>query len=281
MYDSPALSRRCHFGQGVPEAAIRMFSRLREVARTAIDDYRYQGPEVFFWHLFVKACSPIVKLDLQILFELDLSQPIEPRRARVDCSIQPATESEIDEILDMQMPLPQREQLRDLSDDEELRHAQSVMAREKARRAFQAAMRAGEQCYLARVGGEPVHSNWIRFADCRPVEGRPVDLGPDEVYTTDAFTAVPWRGKGLHEVVLAHMLIVAQRRGCRHAFTITDLFKAGSRRGVKRVGWSQRGRLLYVTPRRLGRTWMLRIGGDVEPMFRHARAMSGTAEARS
>ena len=140
---------------------------------------------------------------------------------------------------------------------------------------YATAMRAGEECYVARADGVIVHSNWIRFHDNAPLDGRPVDLKPGEVYTTDAHTAQERRGLGIHEAVLMHMLQVAQRRGCHRAYTITDLTKAGSRRGVKRVGWQRRGSILYVTPRGLQRTWLVRLGGDLEPMFDHARASMG------
>jgi len=254
-----------------------MLTTLRGYLQTARDDLRYQGPEIFLWRVLVKTFSVLAKLDLQILFEIDLKEPITPRAARIECTIEKATEADLDEILDLQMQLPAPETLENLCDLEELAYAQRALAREKAKRSFALAMRAGEHCYVARVQGRIAHSNWIRFHDCRPVEGRPVELEPGEVYTTDAFTGDAWRGKGLHEAVLTHMLSIAQQRSCHHAYTITDLFKAGSRRGVRRIGWRQRGRLLYITPRRLRRTWMLRLAGDVEPMFRHARLMSGAA----
>jgi GNAT superfamily N-acetyltransferase len=250
-----------------------MIMRLRSYLNTAAEDLRFQGRSVFLWRVFVKLCSPLAKVDLQILFEIDLRQPIEQRQARVPCSITPAGEADLDEILDLQLQVPPPETLGALSDREELQYARRALAREKAKRAFLQAMRAGEQCFVARVGDRIAHSNWIRFHDCRPVDGRPVELAIGEVYTTDAYTGDPWRGMGLHEAVLTHMLRHAQQRGCHRAYTITDLFKAGSRRGVKRIGWRQRGRILYVTPRGLGRTWLLRAGGDLEPMFRHARAM--------
>ena len=254
-----------------------MIATLRGYFHTAVEDLRYQGFEVFLWRIVVKFCSPLLKLDLQILFEIDLKQPLEERAARIDCTIERAFEPDLDAILDQQLRLPPPEALDALSDIEELQHAQRALAREKARRSYTLAMRAGEECYVARVGGEIAHSNWIRFHDCRPVESRPVELAPGEVYTTDAFTSDVWRGKGLHEAVLTHMLRVAQQRGCHHAYTITDLFKAGSRRGVRRIGWRERGRLVYITPRKLGRTWMVRLGGDVEPMFRQARTLPSVA----
>lgn len=250
-----------------------MIERIRNYYRTAVSDLRYQGIEVLLWRAAVKLASPFAKLDLQILFDLDLTRPLEPRAARVECSIERASESDLDSMLDMQMRLLQEVDPAQLSDAEELEYARYLRARAAGRESFARALRAGEICFVARIGGEIAHSNWIRFHDCAPVESRPVDLERGEVYTTDAFTADAWRGQGLHEAVLTHMLRYAQSRGCERAYTLTDFTKAGSRRGVRRVGWRRRGLILYVTPRALGRTWLLRLGGDLEPMFRHARKL--------
>jgi GNAT superfamily N-acetyltransferase len=250
-----------------------VIERLRRYYQTAVADLRYQGLRVLLWRTVVKLCSPVVKLDLQILFELDLSRAVEARRARVDCTLERASEADIDEILDMQMRVLAAVDAAQLSDEDELEYAKYLRMRATAHEVFVKAMRAGEACFVARVGGDLAHSNWVRFHDSGPMDGRPVDLLPGEVYTTDAFTDDRWRGQGLHEAVLTHMLRHAQSLGCHRAYTLTDFTKAGSRRGVRRVGWSQRGLLLYVIPRGLGRTWLLRLAGDLEPMFRHARSL--------
>ena len=248
-----------------------MLQRLRTYYDIAVADLRYQGLQVLFWRTVVKLASPFVKLDLQILFEMDLREPLEPRPARVPCVIEPGTEADIEAILDGQMRLLSPVELEELSDEEELQYTHFVRARAKAQEGFRHAMRAGEVCFVARVEGQVAHSNWIRFHDCGPVDSRPVELAPGEVYTTDGFTDERWRGQRLHEAVNIHMLRYAQARGCHRAYTITDLTKAGSRRGVRRIGWKERGIILYATPRGLGRTWLFRLSGDLEPMFRYAR----------
>jgi len=249
-----------------------VFQRLRGYYHTAVADIRFQGVDVFLWRATVKLLSPVVKIDLHILYDKDLTQPIEQRQPKIECTIGPATPEEIDEIVDMQMVLPPPEALEHLSDDEELMYAQLAQMRARAKETFLRTMRAGEICFIARVDGIVAHSNWTRYHDNGWVDGRPVDLQPGEIYTTDGFTDERWRGLRLHEAVLSHMLRHAQSRGCHLAYTITDMTKAGSRRGLGRVGgWRRRGRLLYITPRLFGRTWLFRFGGDVEPMMRHAR----------
>ena len=72
-----------------------MIYRLRDYYRTAVADLRYQGLEVLLWRIIVKLLSPVAKVDLQILFEYDLTRPIPERQARVECQIGPADESEM------------------------------------------------------------------------------------------------------------------------------------------------------------------------------------------
>ena len=249
-----------------------MFNTLRNYYLVALADLRYQGVEVLLWRVMVKAFSPLLRLDLQILFDFDLQQALATRSPKVALVITRADESDIDEILDQQMPRLTVDEIRTFNDTQDLQYAQMLRARGNAFDVYRRSMRVGERCYVARVDGAIVHSNWIRFHDNGQIEGRPVELQPGEVYTTDAYTVEGWRGKGIHEAVLMHMLQIAKQMDCRRAYTITDLTKAGSRRGVQRVGWSYRGSILYVSPRGLKRTWLIRLGGDIEPLFAHARA---------
>ena len=77
-----------------------------------------------------------------------------------------------------------------------------------------------------------------------------------------------WRGKALHEAVNTHMLRFAKAQGCRLAYTITDYTNARPRRALLRIGWKYRGHHLFIGPRRVGRSWMLRLGGNVDPIVR-------------
>ena len=224
--------------------------RLRASSRTAVADLRYQGAGVVFWKAIVKLLSPLVRLDVEILYDLDLKQPIEQRPPKIECRIEQATEADLDRIVEMREPQADERRI----------------AKEK----FLMAMRTGECCFVARVDGEIAHSNWTRFHGCAPIADRSVDLLPGEIYTTDAFTDERWRGMCLHEAVLSHMLRFAQSRGCHHAYTITNLIKGGARRGLVRAApWRPRGKILFIGFHRLGRTRLVRLSGDVEPIFRH------------
>ncbi len=249
-----------------------MFQNLRHYYRITVTDLRYQSVQVLLWRILVKLFSPVLKFDLQILFDLDLTQPVQVRQSKVACVITQAGEDAIDDILDMQMPRLSPEQTAQLSDADELQHARMLRVRAKAYDTYLRSMRAGEQCFVARVDGVIAHSNWICAYGCAPTEACSVHLKPGEIYSTDGFTREMYRGLRLHEAVATYMLDLHKQRGYQRAYTITDITKAGSRRGVKRIGWRRRGSILYLTPRHLKRTWLVRLDGDVTPLFTYAGA---------
>lgn len=243
--------------------------------REARESLRYDGAVILAWRVLTKLLSPVVHLDVQVLFEIDLTQPIEARAPRIDCLIEQATESDLDRILDSRFtPLERVDESR-LSDEEEYEHLRRerdyVRMRGSVREEMRHALRAGELCFVARVGEAIAHSNWIQFHWCGRVAGRPIQLRPGEVYSTEAYTDTRWRGMALHEAVLSRMLRHAQSLGCQRAYTIADLTNVRSRKGVVRVGWKRRGHHLFVKPRKLNRTWIIQLGGDVEPILRGLR----------
>src|SRR6185295_6215012 len=101
----------------------RMIYLLRDYYRRAVADIRYQGLEVLLWRIMVKLLSPLVRVEIQILFEYDLTQPIPERPARVECEIRPAEESEMAVIARQRYePLPPCDETK-LSDNEEYDYA--------------------------------------------------------------------------------------------------------------------------------------------------------------
>lgn len=255
-----------------------MIYRLRDYYRKAVSDLRYQGLEVLLWRIIVKLMSPLVRLDVQILFEYDLTRPIPRPQTRVDCEIGTADEGDMATIARQRYaPQPAKDETV-LTDSQEYERAFYERQSENMAHAYLQNsltwLRAGEMCFVARIGDDFAHSNWIRFDWCGPSPHREIRLFPGEVYTTDGHTLTPWRGQRLHEAVNAAMLRYAQSIGCKRAYTITDLTLAWSRRGVKRVGWQRRGHHAFITPRWLGKTWIVRLGGNVEPILREALGAS-------
>ncbi|MEO8304439.1 MAG: hypothetical protein ABI724_09990 [Betaproteobacteria bacterium] len=258
-----------------------MIGRLKRYAETVRDSLRYEGLAILSWRILVKLLSPVAQVDHQILFDMDLTQTIAERPARVDCTIEPATEADIERIVDGRIPLLPVVNDSELSDSQE--YARAVLERERAelRQRFAGKalswLRGGEMCFVARIGSTIAHSNWIQFHGSETAGERPIHLMPGEVYMTEGFTAERWRGNGIHEAVNSTMLRYAKSHGCKRAYTITDLTKARARRGVIRVGWRWRGHHLFISSRWLGRTWIVPLAGDTEPVLRDSVLQAGSS----
>jgi hypothetical protein len=241
--------------------------RLRNLWETAVADLRYQGWQVLAWRCLAKLVSPLVRLDGQILYDIDLAAPVRAIPARVDCVVDLARHEDLDAVVAMQFtPLPP-ETVAALPDREQLAHARLLRASAVMRQDYARRLRMGERCYVARVAGVIAHSNWMRLHGCGTEENCQVVLQPGEVYMTDGFTLEGLRGQGLHLAVHTEMLRSARRDGCHRAYTITKMTKAVSRRGLKKVGWRCRGTVLYLYPRGLRARLMFRLGADVDPLF--------------
>ena len=81
-----------------------VITRLRHFSAWVRETIRHEGYLILAWRIFVKLVSPAVELDAQILFEFDLTQPIEQRSARVECTIEEATAVDTEELLEMRFP---------------------------------------------------------------------------------------------------------------------------------------------------------------------------------
>jgi hypothetical protein len=246
-----------------------MIQRLCHFYEAAREDILHGDFRVLLWRIVMTLLSPAFNLTMETLHDMDLTKPVKICQPRVECTIEPASESDLEELLNMQPKLCPAATVCELSDQEEYEQALKERTREVIRRGFIRSWRAGEMCFVARIAGEIAHSNWIQFHDCGPVEERPIPLLPGEVYTTDAYTADHHRGKRLHEAVVSNMLHYAREHDCTRAYTLSFFCQTVAVRGVKRVGWKRRGEVLYIRLRGTDIDRMLAVAGDVEPLFRN------------
>jgi GNAT superfamily N-acetyltransferase len=131
-------------------------------------------------------------------------------------------------------------------------------------------LRRGEVCFLAMSGDAIAHVNWICFTWGDALPEHPIRLRAGEIYTTDAMTLPPFRGKGLHGFVLRAMLAHARARGARHAYTLARIDRTETYAGLYRVGYRKCGRVIYFLPRGRTKAWFLWREGNLEPLFRPA-----------
>lgn len=73
-------------------------------------------------------------------------------------------------------------------------------------------------------------------------------LAEDEIFTTSAYTARAWRGKGIHTALNYSMLQYARDAGYRTAYTLLNAANTRSWVTMPRVGWGLSGVLLHFRP---------------------------------
>jgi len=207
------------------------------------------------WNWLRAGASPFGELTCAIFFERSLAAPVTAEANRLDASIRLASEDDLDTICRL------------YAGDEWLWLGRSPDDR-LARGLYLDRLRRGELCYIASVAGEIAHVNWTCFSWGDALPGHPVRLRAGEVYTTDAFTPLPFRGKGLHAFVLGTMLNEARKRGARHAFTLGQLDRPAALTGLHALGWQECGRVVYFLPRGASRTPLLVRRGRTDPLFR-------------
>lgn len=191
------------------------------------------------FRLAARATRPVRRLvDVTVLFHKDLHEEIP--RVRIDPAIEisRASREEVEAAAELSAPGFRESFLRRLED--------------------------GLACFVARADGRVVAYDWTMYSSGED-EGDVIELGPGEIYTLDAFTAEPWRGRGLHVALLAHMLTEAREQGYTDAFTLASVLKRRSLRNVSRLGWTESGRALRV--RRPGGNFrILALRGSRRPL---------------
>jgi len=213
------------------------------------------------YHALAPALARWGELGCDDLLELSLDREVPRAEARTDVTLRCAAEADLDDIIRLYATDPclyLGEPTAPPADHD------------KVRAMYVDRLRRGERCYLAMSGDAIAHVNWICFSWGDALPEHPMRLEPGEVYTTDAITPPPFRGKGLHAFVLSEMLAYARTHGDRRAYTLARADRGEVYKGLFHVGYRKRGRVIYFLPRGRTRAWFLWRGGNVEPLFRRA-----------
>lgn len=189
--------------------------------------------------LVVRATRPLRKrLDLSYLYHFDLRGPVPDARADIPVEMTRATPEDVE--------------------------AAALLVAPELREKFLARLDDGMECFVAKIDGRVVAYNWIRYRSGED-EGDVIELGPGEIYTTDAFTAEGFRGRKIHAETLGYMLRAAKAEGYLHAYTMASALKLGSRKTMPRLGWRLAGRVLRL--RLTGEHFVVvRISGSSRPL---------------
>jgi GNAT superfamily N-acetyltransferase len=245
------VRRTARRGRRVAAAAARLLFDMYEEARETV---RHQGVALLLWEMFQNALSPLWEIEAEIWFAKDLSEVSDHPHPTLDLRIAEAEPDDVPAIvaclIEEDLPL----------DPDEL-----VEETRKLTRVQLSKMRMGGTCFLARVDGELVHINWTLYRITASMLSSAVLLDYEEVVTTDAYTAPRWRGKGIHSVVLNHMLGVAHSRGRETAYTMTLLWNRPSRKGIIPLGWRRSGTLFYIRSEHTGKVRAVWLGPESGP----------------
>jgi GNAT superfamily N-acetyltransferase len=220
------------------------------------DTLRYDGMASFSLRLLAKGLRPFAHVGIVRLYRKDLRRPVARRPAQSPIQVVEATEADTDRLVALveSYVSPQGE----LGREQRLRLRQGLVKR------FQ----RGWRCFVAKAGPEIIHYNWMAFdwADSlEPELGFFIIPGEDEVFCLDAYTAEPWRGKGVHTAVLSEMLTFLQERGYRTAYTNVALDKKSAWKTHEKLGWDLSGVMLYLRLRGTHRTWARALAGTLAP----------------
>jgi len=245
-----------------------------------LNDVELRGPRrdhflVAVWQTLARLLSPLGTLSLEVLLERDLTTTVEPISTRLPVAIREATDADLDRITFLYSQDPYlylgdvpSSQLNNRNSDVDSEMVDRAVD-PKAREQYRDRMRRGEKCFLALVGSEIAHVNWLCFSWGEAVPGHPIFLQPGEVYTTDAFTPDKFRGQNIHAYILSEMLRYAQNKGYLRAYTVTRLASRASMHAFRQLGWHTVGELLCFIPRRTDRyCWLLKLSGRIDPLLR-------------
>jgi branched-chain amino acid transport system permease protein len=230
-------------------------SLLHWYYRKTIDTLFYEGFYILLWRMLKWCLSPLGYLDMMTFYRRDLTQPLTEKSAKVDLSVIQATEADMDQLTAMVA-----------------RRYGPTMVRlwpyknQSIRDILQQRFQEGCKCFVAKVGTEMIHYNWIFFYWEEAVMGTVRSrLQADEAICNDAFTEEAWRGKGVHDAVHNYMLRHLQQEGYQCVYTSAGTDNRSSQKALHRHNWTFYGKMLYFIPRGSEQGWVWRIKGSVEP----------------
>lgn len=189
--------------------------------------------------------SPLVVLRLDYIYCIDLTKQLLHWEARVPVTVSAATELDVASAAELQY----RETQIDI------------------RRLFESKVKSGHKCFVAKVGSSVVGYNWIGFGSF----WNGIDfifLRETEVWCSDAYTAIEWRGKGIHTALLAAMIKWAGEENYETAYTHVGAFDPRSWKTHERLKWQVSGLYMGVYMKRKETQWSFQVYGSRYPIQR-------------
>lgn len=184
---------------------------------------------------------------LWLMYCKDLTVPMATYQAKIPIDIGLASDADMDELA-------------------ALYHQREPAKAPGRARIYRDRLRGGSLCFVARIDGVIVGSNWIRVHTAVGADQLRMHFGEDEIYTTDAYTDDAWRGQGIHPALNQAQLDYARRQGYRIAYTLVRADNERSWITMGRVGWQHCGTMLIFRPSWSERRTFWQVWGDPYPM---------------
>lgn len=132
-------------------------------------------------------------------------------------------------------------------------------------RLFASKIEHGHKCFIAKNGFSVVGYNWIAFGSFWSGIDFIV-LGENEVWCSDAYTAIDWRGQGIHTALLAAMIEWARKEKYKTAYTHVSVFHPRSWKAHERLKWHVSGLYFGIHLPRLEKQLSLAVYGSRYPI---------------
>ena len=222
---------------------------------------RYSGLRGVLWRVFEDCLAPIGQVGLESICRKDLAVPLVDMTPRADVDISVATEDDIDQLVGLVES--------NWHDSDEVGPYTELGGRGTIVDRFQ----RGEKCFVAKIGTDIVHYNWIAFDREEAIAGTGLIVcltDGQEAVCHDGFTVEAWRGMGIHPAVNSAMLRWLKESGYRYAYTVVGTVSRSSNITHHRLDWEFTGVMLYLISRRTGKARVWRLKGTLAPFHKTA-----------
>ena len=228
---------------------------LRGLAGGLLHRLRYKRVRGLLWSGVQNAVSPIGQLGLESLCQKDLTEPLPVVEARIPITIGPADANDIDQITALASGL--------WAGSDEIGPYTRLGVRGTVLDRFE----RGQKCFVAKIGDDIVHYNWIGFDYEETIAGtgRYLRLDDDEAVCHDGMTVQRYRGKGVHLAVHNQMLIWLKENGFKRAYTVVGALDRPANITHHRLDWEFSGVMLYLITHRSKRPFVVRVRGTLDP----------------
>jgi len=183
---------------------------------------------------------PIRRIELAVIFQQDLSEPIQVSDAKLQIEVAQASPDDVQQ-------------------------AASLNPSSSRRETFCWRLENDCLCFVARTASEIVAYNWVRLRP-GPDDGDMIALADREAFHLDSYVHENWRGNRIEASLSSRMRLFEKQSGCTTTYTKISAFNRKSLRSSRRMGWKPSGLVLRVRGSRSGGWPIVTLWGSAHPL---------------